>query len=33
MFWCNLFKCNNYDIEKVNKYIDIDEAGCKLNCD
>ena len=32
MTWCNLFKCNSKDIDKLEMYIEIDDAGCKSNC-
>ena len=33
MCWCNLFKCNNNEVEKFDAFLDTKEAGCNLNCE
>lgn len=32
MFWCNLFHCENIEVDKLEAFIDTKEAGCNYNC-
>ncbi|MBQ8997158.1 MAG: hypothetical protein IJ086_00530 [Clostridium sp.] len=33
MFWCNLFQCENKEVDKFELFLDTKEAGCNSNCE